>query len=88
MVPFLDDDAGYLHWLSTHPDGFVLNTYRNPTPGYLMLHHATCRQARARSNWTKDYRKTCGTRDELETFARNDIGREPRLCTFCFRARA
>lgn len=40
MVPFLDDGAGYLDWLTTHPDGFVLNTYRNPTPGYLMLHHA------------------------------------------------
>ncbi len=84
MVTFLDDDAGYLNWLTTHPDGFVLNTYRNLTPAYLMLHHATCKWTSARSNWTKDYRKTCGTRHELETFARNNIGREPQLCTFCF----
>ena len=41
MVTFLEDDAGYLNWLNTHPDDFVLNTYRNLAPAYLMLHHAT-----------------------------------------------
>ena len=27
MLHFVHDDAGYLAWLSGHPDGFVINTY-------------------------------------------------------------
>ncbi len=42
MRRFEDDDDGYLHWLGTHPDLHVLNTARNPTPAYLVLHRATC----------------------------------------------
>jgi hypothetical protein len=35
---FQDDDAGYLAWVQQHPDGFVLNTERRPSPNYLILH--------------------------------------------------
>ena len=27
---FRDDDAGYLDWLATHPDGYVINIARRP----------------------------------------------------------
>ena len=37
MDKFVDNDAGYLDWIAQNPDGFVLNTYRKPTPGYLKL---------------------------------------------------
>jgi len=42
MDRFRDDDSGYLKWLTAHPDGFVLNAARNPTPAYLVLHRASC----------------------------------------------
>jgi hypothetical protein len=81
---YVDDDAGYLEWISAHPEGFVLNTYRRPTPAYLMLHHASCWTIRVRSNWTKDYRKVCGDRTELEAFARDQVGGDSQLCSRCF----
>jgi hypothetical protein len=28
---FVDDDAGYLHWVQSHPSGFVVKCARNPT---------------------------------------------------------
>jgi hypothetical protein len=42
MLHFVHDDAGYLAWLSGHPDGFVINTYSSLSPAYLKLHQATC----------------------------------------------
>jgi hypothetical protein len=42
IVEFMDNDKGYVAWLSEHPDGFVLNCGRPPTPSYLVLHRATC----------------------------------------------
>jgi hypothetical protein len=84
MQQFVDDDAGYLNWITSYPDRFVLNTYRRPTPAYLMLHHASCRTIRARSNWTKDYRKVCGECGELEAFAREEVGGDTQLCSRCF----
>jgi hypothetical protein len=83
MRQFVDDDAGYLDWIATHPQGFVLNTYRRPTPAYLMLHHASCRMLRVRSNWTKDYRKVCGERGELEAFARQEVRGHTTTCSRC-----
>jgi hypothetical protein len=37
---FVDDDSGYLRWLTGHPTAFVLNTTRTPSAAYLMLHRA------------------------------------------------
>jgi len=86
---FVDDDGGYLAWLQADPSGFVINGYRNPRPGYLLLHRSDCQRingtpANGRS-WTKSYRKVCGKRSELETWARQDVGGEPQECDACFR---
>ena len=35
---FIDDDDGYLRWVTTHNDGFIVNTYRRPSAAYLRLH--------------------------------------------------
>ena len=56
-----DEDNRYLGWLGDHPDGFVLNCARKPTPSYLVLHRATCPMisgtpSNGRS-WTHDYKK-------------------------------
>jgi hypothetical protein len=84
---FIDDDPGYLAWLAVHPNGFVLNTYRRPTSAYLVLHRATCRSISllpsGGSTWTKDYRKICGEREELESYARDAVGGDIRLCGQC-----
>ncbi|MGH3928319.1 MAG: hypothetical protein ACRDTT_36570 [Pseudonocardiaceae bacterium] len=84
---FVDDDTGYLQWLTAHPDGFVLNADRNPTPAYLVLHRASCHTisgtpARG-SRWTGDCIKICGMQHELEEFARANVGGEARACGLC-----
>jgi len=42
-IYFTDDDAGYLRWLGDHPSGYVVNTWRLPSPNYMVLHRANCR---------------------------------------------
>ncbi len=58
MEQFKDDDRGFLRWIAEHPDGFVVNTYRNPSPQYLRLHRASCRSISGKpangTSWTKD----------------------------------
>jgi len=39
---YVRDDAGYLAWISKHPDGFIINTYARPSRAYLKLYRATC----------------------------------------------
>ncbi|CCH30621.1 hypothetical protein ABZ816_39600 [Actinosynnema sp. NPDC047251] len=89
MERFQDDDAGYERWLAGHSDLYVLNTTRNPTPGYLKLHRATCRTiagAPARGDrWTGEYIKFCGPKAELERFARTHVGGEASPCGLCHR---
>ena len=83
---YIDDDAGYRRWLSSHPTGFVLNTGRNPTAAYLMLHRATCptisgEPARG-TTFTGEYSKVCGGKEDLEAFA-GDLGGSPNPCRAC-----
>jgi hypothetical protein len=85
---FIDDDAGYLAWISEHPAGFVVNCYRRPTSGYLKLHRATCRTVRgvpARGRlWTKNFVKICAaSKGELEDWARCDVGGRLEPCGSC-----
>jgi hypothetical protein len=59
---FQDDDAGYLAWVHQHPDGFVVNTERRPSPSYLMLHRADCAfitRPSEQGRWTVAYIKVC-----------------------------
>ena len=83
---FVDDDPGYLRWLTHHPAAFVLNTTRTPSAAYLMLHHANCwtitrLQPRA-TTFTGDYSKLCGGQDELEARARR-LGGTAKACGHC-----
>jgi pimeloyl-ACP methyl ester carboxylesterase len=89
---FIDDDDGYLAWLADHPDGFVINTARHPTPSYIVIHRAQCRTisgtpARG-GHWTLDYIKLCGERAELESYARGTIGGPAHACGSCLRESA
>lgn len=70
MQHFQDDDEGYLTWLNSHQDGYVLNVNRTPEPDNLVLHRASCYHlAKTPANgvqWTTHYTKYCGDRDTLE----------------------
>jgi hypothetical protein len=82
---FRDDDGGFRGWRENHPDGFFLNTERNPGPGYLMLHRSGCPHfTRSPLHWTKDYVKFCSPdRGSLEAWAKT-MG-DLRYCRTCFR---
>jgi hypothetical protein len=67
MLHFVDDDPGYLGWVAAHPAGYVVNTTRLPSAGYLMMHRATCPtitrpQPRA-TTFTGPWSTLCGDRD-------------------------
>jgi hypothetical protein len=85
---FERDDAGYLTWLASHPDGYVLNTYMHVTSDYLVLHQARCRTvSRPPSpdrSWTFSYGKACAdSRDELESWALSVGGKAAQPCGHC-----
>jgi hypothetical protein len=87
MVHFAHHDAGYRDWLVKHPSGYVINTYTNPSPSYLKLHHGSCRsisrlQRGARTFTDGDYSKVCGERAELEAYARQ-LGGSAEPCPLC-----
>lgn len=42
VIEFMDDDTEYLRWLNSHTEGYVLNTTRNKSPEYMVLHRAYC----------------------------------------------
>ncbi|HXQ75682.1 MAG TPA: hypothetical protein VN791_04235 [Acidimicrobiales bacterium] len=85
---FLDDDPGYLAWVTGHGDGFVVNADRTLSPNSLILHRAACsfiggptRPGRTR---TANYRKVCSSDvDALVTWCRTDIGTDPGCCHRC-----
>ncbi len=90
MREFIDDDNGFATWLETHPDGYVLNTYRNPSANYLMLHRATCSHLRPRDSrhlhTTRDYMKSCSVDvADLRRWANHRFSGHVELsrCEFC-----
>lgn len=87
MTHFRDDDAGFFDWLAERPDGYFVNTERNPKASYLVLHRSSCPHFKGGSavHWTKDYVKFCSRdRGELEEWAARTVGGEVTLCRSCF----
>src|SRR3954469_15286129 len=85
---FRDDDAGYLAWLDTHPNGFVLNIGRSHHATAARVHHASCRTisgANPRGGlWTGPYVKVCAEHlAELEQWAIDQVGEPIRRCGSC-----
>lgn len=85
---FIDDDDGYLAWLSDHARGYVLNAARNPTASYLKLHRADCSTiGDVPANgfvWTSDLLKACSDdRLIIEQWARTETGAVPSPCGRC-----
>jgi len=86
VVVFRGDDAGYLSWLTAHPDGFVLNIARALSVSDARLHHASCRtlpRAGARA-LTQAYVKVCSTsRADLDTWVTRNARGPVRTCGTC-----
>jgi hypothetical protein len=87
VMVFRDDDAGFFSWLEQFPEGYFLNSERNPRPLYLVLHRPSCSHFKGSPelHWTKDYVKLCSlSREDLEEWASGTVGGEPTLCGSCF----
>jgi hypothetical protein len=86
MVLFINEDEGYLEWIRSNPDGYVLNSYCPPRQGGLKLHCATCGTITTseRNHWTDHgYCKTCSKdKDELHWWAQI-IGGDLSPCRIC-----
>ena len=84
-----DDDRAYLTWLSSHPNGYVVNTFRTPRSDYLILHRASCGTISgtpARGNrWTTgEFLKVCSEdRADLDRWAQSNVGGSLQPCGLC-----
>ena len=90
MIQFVDRDKQYKDWIKNNPDGFVVNSYKEPSSTYLIIHKASCYtitelKGTAKS-FTEKYSKTCSNKlDELDNWVKNDIGGEFCRCRKCFK---
>lgn len=85
---FSEDEDGYRAWIETHPTGYVLNSYRTPSPTYLKLHRASCGRIRGTpprgSTWTSPYIKVCANeRADIEWWAADVAGGAVTVCGWC-----
>jgi hypothetical protein len=83
---FEDDDAGFLAWVERNQHGFVVNSYRKPDPGYLILHRVSCGTISGETARRQDgeFIKACAeTRAELDLWARQNVGGELHPCGLC-----
>jgi hypothetical protein len=86
-VQFVNDDPGYIRWLTANPEGFVVNSNRVPMSSYLKLHRSSCKYISppAYTNWTTTgYIKTCSTDlAALVQWARTHVGGDLDPCRAC-----
>ena len=88
VVPFKDDEAGYLKWVLANPTGYVVNVDRPQYfPQYPMVHSATHKAVStpARSNYTTGkYLKFCSVSlVALEQWSQTNYGRPLTRCAQC-----
>lgn len=89
MILFLDEERAYLHWVTRHRDGFVLDCLRHPTKAYLVVHRAICSEVRStdskRTHWTTGrHMKGCSLDlEELKAWAADQTQHEPVYCPSC-----
>ncbi|QNI06033.1 hypothetical protein GAN17_06805 [Mycobacterium kubicae] len=88
FILFRDDDAGYLAWLTAHPEGYVVNISRSHNTPQARLHHASCRtihnQTLVGSMWTGPYVKVCSEHlADIEQWATETLGQPIAPCGIC-----
>ena len=87
---FVNDEGGYLEWVSTNPNGFVVNVDEPQSwLNYPMVHLSTCKHihSAARTNYTTGrYFKVCSTDfDELQRWSVDTYKKELTRCRHCQR---
>ncbi len=84
---FRDDDAGYLAWLATNPDGYVLNIARSHSATEARVHLSGCWTLSGQnrgSSLTGSYVKVCARQlAELERWATDHVGTPIPPCGAC-----
>ena len=83
---FTHDDAGFLAWLGSNPQGYVLNCDHRPCPEYLKVHRADCVHLHraGTTNWTGAYSKFCASSIAvLDTWVAAETGAQPDRCPVC-----
>lgn len=85
---FRDDDAGYLAWLATYPDGYLINILRSHNASGARVHRADCgtingQHARGQS-LTTHYVKVCAAHlAEIKRWASDAVGQAILPCGTC-----
>ncbi|HCZ9047618.1 TPA: hypothetical protein O4G41_004542 [Vibrio alginolyticus] len=77
---FIDNDNKYLQWISSNPNGFVINTTRTKRLAYRVLHTASCRHVTKPqpvenhgAYTARDYIKICANRvEDLRAWTRSE----------------
>jgi len=78
MIEFKNDDDGYFAWLTSRPDGFVLNVRFESDPDYVVLHRASCGSISSSkpapgAYTSRGYRKWCAENaDDLKPAAKKE----------------
>lgn len=88
LTTYIDDENGYSNWVKNHPEGFVVNSFRPPSPKYLRLHRSSCGYINSplRTNYTRDYSKTCSeSEQDLHDWAADTVGGDLNPCRCCKR---
>ncbi len=85
---FRDDDLGYLQWLDTHPDGYVVNILRSYSANAARVHRASCwtiTGLRGKgASLTGQYVKVCAEQlAELDRWATRQVGQPIVRCGTC-----
>jgi hypothetical protein len=85
---FIDDDAGYVAWLTEHDRGFVINIQRSLNPSDARLHRANCRTVTGQPTrgkvWTGPYIKVCADQlSQLDRWAGQLTGSAISRCGIC-----
>jgi hypothetical protein len=93
VVGFRDDDEGYVAWVFSHPDAYVINIQRSYNPSDARLHHAGCStispERLSRGVATHHYVKVCANLlGELDEWAVNQTGSPITRCGTCHPATA
>lgn len=89
MIIFVNDDRGYLYWVTHHRQGFVLDGKRKPKVGHLVVYRSTSREIKSASSrrvhWTTGgkLKACCLDRAQLETWAGEETGAAAEYCPTC-----
>jgi len=89
MKAFSNNEEGYLDWVQSNPDGFVLNVRKVRDREYVVLHRASCGLINSRERpyggyTTRSYKKICALDvADLQKAARLEGRRDGSFSKYC-----